>query len=460
MSTTAGPVRGLLRTAVADPQELRERGRSERSRVPRRLLAVHVPRDPQIAVRIVEETGRGRLEHLLPLRTGRMAASPFAFLRGSAAVMAHDLACGPRTQLTAQVCGDAHVSNFGFYASPERRLVMDINDFDETARGPFDVDLRRLGASVVVAGREAGATRARTEEAVRDAVRSYRTMLRGLAGMGVLDAWHLRFDEDLLDTIDIEHLSAVLRKATVKAQNNDSRTVAAKWTVATCASDRLFVEQPPLLTQVVGEQEEIIADALGDYVATLAHERALLLNRYHLVDVAFRVVGVGSVGNRTYIALLEGNGPQDTLVLQIKQARPGVFTGYEGFDGTGGHQGRRVVLGQKAMQTTHDALLGWTRIGADDYYVRTFRDMKGSIDPSCLPGHQLDDYARLTGALLARAHARTADARVLTGYLGRGDAADTALVTYAHAYADQTEADHAALVAAVAAGRIPAEHQD
>lgn len=457
--TTARGARSAFCVPV-DPDVLWERGRAARTATPRRMLGVHTRRDPQVAVRIVEETNRGRLPHLVPLRMGRMAASPFAFLRGAAAVMAHDLTGGPMTRLTAQVCGDAHVSNFGFYASPERQLVMDINDFDETARGPFDIDLRRLAASIAVAGREIEADRQQIDEAVSDASWAYRTMMFGLADMHVMDAWNVAFDAELLELVQIEDLGKVLGKAVKKAKDNNSRKVATKWTTSTANDGQRFVEEPPVLTQVTGAEEEAVVEALDAYVGTLAPERALLLSRYSIGDVAFRVVGVGSVGNRTYVVLLQGNGPDDALVLQLKEARPSSLTGRPGCHVAPGHQGERVVRGQKAMQTASDPLLGWTGIGTTEFYVRTFRDMKGGIDPSALAGHQLDDYARLTGALLARAHARTADSRVLAGYLGQGDTVDTALVEYANAYADQTEADHAALVEAVGTGRLPSRGEE
>ncbi|NHC15857.1 DUF2252 domain-containing protein [Motilibacter deserti] len=442
-------------TAWADPAAARARGKASRRAVPRSEHAVLAAsdRDP---VAIVSAGNAGRLEHLVPLRIGRMSASPFAFLRGAAGVMAHDLAGSPRSGLVAQVCGDAHLSNVGFYASPERRLVLDVNDFDETVVGPWEYDLKRLVASVVVAGREAGAGEDACRSAAYDGARAYRQTARTLAKLPFVEAWAFDLGH-LLAATDVDDLGATLERVRAKAVGNGSSKVATRFTQRVENDGWRFLEQPPVLTQVVGREERAIEEGLRGYLATLPEDRRTLLGRFTVADVAFRVVGVGSVGTRAYVALLHGNGEDDALVLQVKESRPSVYAGDPACEPGAEHAGRRVVLGQKAMQTASDPLLGWATVDGRPFLVRTFRDMKGSIDPVTLRGHQLDDYARLCGALLARAHARTLDPRALAAYLGKSDELDVALAAFAMAYADRTEADHAALVAAVRSGRLPAQ---
>ncbi|WP_331272473.1 DUF2252 domain-containing protein [Motilibacter aurantiacus] len=453
---------GTPRRALAAPEavwsgqaEARARGKAARRAVSRSAHAapLRADRDP---VELVERANDGRLAHLVPLRVGRMAASPFAFLRGAAAVMAHDLAGSPVSGLTAQICGDAHLSNVGFYASPERRLVLDVNDFDETVVGPWEYDLKRLAVSVVVAGREAGAPEDTCRQAAYDAARAYRQTARTLAKLPFLQAW--TFDlAQVLAAADVDDLAGTLDRVRDKAVGNGSAKVAARFTQRVQNDGWRFVEQPPVLTQVVGVDERAVEDGLRGYLETLPAERRTLLARFTVADVAFRVVGVGSVGTRAYVVLLHGNGEDDALVLQVKEARSSVHVADPACEPGPGHDGRRVVLGQRAMQTASDPLLGWATVSGRPFLVRTFRDMKGSIDPVTLRGHQLDDYARLCGALLARAHARTLDPRVLAAYVGKSDELDLALTTFAAGYADRAEADHAALLAAVRSGRLPAE---
>ncbi len=437
-----------------DPARLRELGKAARRRTPWASHAVHQPRPAQQAVDIVLAGNEGRLASLVPLRMGRMSAGPFAFLRGAAAVMAHDLNRGPATEgLHAQICGDAHVSNFGFFASPERRQVMDLNDFDETVVGPFEYDLKRLAASIVVCARESGHSGEVAGNAVYDAVKAYRGMTRALAGMRVIDAWSLGFDETLLKRIRAGHLEDVLDRVVRKAAGNNSVKVARK--AARKLGQRWeFDDAPPLLARLAGEERQQVIEGLERYVDTIPPSRAVLLSRYRLADIAFRVVGVGSVGTRAYIALLHGSS-DDPLVLQIKEARPSVYAASSRCRVyPPGNDGERVVFGQQIMQTVSDPLLGWTKVAGRPAMVRTFRDLKGSIDASLLAPNQLDDYARICAALLARAHARSVDAQVLSGYLGSGEQLATHLISYGYAYADQTEADYEAFSAAVRRGSI------
>jgi uncharacterized protein (DUF2252 family) len=391
-----------------------------------------------------------------------MASSPFAFLRGSAGLMAADLTATAVSGAEAQICGDAHASNFGLYASPERRQVMDVNDFDETVRGPWEWDLKRLVASVVVAGREAGVGEQQCRRAARDCVATYRAALREMAGMSVLEAWYLTTDHSTLEHFNIGDLTETFDRVRKKAKKNTSRKVAAKVTQRIERDEWRFVPEPPELTPVSDQIAEEVVDGLESYVEQLKPELRHLLSRFSVEDVAARVVGLGSVGLRSYVVLLHGNG-DDALVLQVKEARASALAAYlpPGSTGDHGHEGARIVRGQQWMQTVNDILLGWTTIGGRPFLVRQFRDMKGSIDPTTLEPHELDDYARVVGAVLARSHGNSADPRLLSGYCDGdrsddGEDFDAALADFAARYADQTEQDHAALLAAARSGRIPA----
>ncbi len=438
-----------------DPAEVRARGKALRDKVSRRAHAewsVDLSRPDPVAV--IDKGNVGRIPELVPLRIGRMIESPFAFLRGAAAVMAEDLRGTPVTGPDAQICGDAHVANFGFFGSAERQLVMDVNDFDESLRGPWEYDLKRLVASVVVAGRQAGVREALCRDSAADAVRAYRHTVDTIAGMGVLRAWQVKEDE-LFATVDVEQLDATLRRVAEKSRRNTSGKVASRWTQRIERSRWKFIEQPPVLREVDPTTAGEVVAGLSTYATTVHDERRWLLGRYAVSDVAFRISGLGSVGLRTYIVLLHGNG-EDPLILQVKEARPPALAPHLPYEPPD-HEGHRTIWAQRLMQTTSDILLGWTSIRGRPYYVRQFRDMKGSVELESLPGNEIDDYARLVGALLARAHSRSLDARLLAGYCGSGDTLDHALQRFAVSYADQTEADHAALVSAVKAGRLPAE---
>ncbi|MFD9356725.1 DUF2252 domain-containing protein [Streptomyces sp. NPDC060031] len=447
----------------------KEIGKALRTRVPRAAHArFEAPAGRPDAVRAVEESNVGRVAELAPIRVGRMAANPFAFLRGSAGLMAHDLSGGPVTGVGAQICGDAHAANFGLYGDARGRLVIDLNDFDETVFGPWEWDLKRLATSLVLAGRVAGADEDTCRAAALDSVGAYRRTMRLLAKLPALDAWNAIADEELVSHTDARDLLGTLERVSEKARNNTSARFAAKSTEAVPdgsrprggAAQRRFVDALPVLRRVGDAEAAAVAASLGPYLRTLQEDRLPLLARYAIHDVAFRVVGTGSVGTRSYVVLLLDHRGE-ALVLQVKEARPSVLLPYLpalGFDSPPEeHEGRRVVAGQKRMQVVSDILLGWTTVEGRPFQVRQFRNRKGSVDPAALAVDQIDDYGRMTGALLARAHAHSADPRVLAGYCGKNDELDEAMAAFAVAYADRSEADHADLVAAVRSGRIAAE---
>ena len=439
----------------------KEEGKALRASVPR---SAHAALDLDVsrpdAVTAVEESGRGRIPGLTPIRVGRMAATPFAFLRGSAGLMAYDLARTPMTGISAQICGDAHAANFGLYGDARGGLVIDLNDFDETVHGPWEWDLKRLAASLVLAGREAGADEDTCRTAAHGAVGSYRRTMRLLAKLPVLDAWNAIADEELVSHADARDLLGTLERVSEKARGNTSGRFAARSTEAAEDGGRRFVDASPVLRRIPDAEAAAVAASLEAYLDTLSEDRLPLLARHTVHDVAFRVVGTGSVGTRSYVVLLLDHRGEP-LVLQVKEARPSALVPHlltAGFDAPSvAHEGRRVVLGQKRMQVVSDILLGWTTVDGLPFQVRQFRNRKGSVDPAALAADQIDDYGRMTGALLARAHAHSADPRLVAGYCGKKDELDEAIATFAVAYADRTEADHAELVGAVRAGRIAAE---
>ncbi|EFL33455.1 conserved hypothetical protein [Streptomyces viridochromogenes DSM 40736] len=439
----------------------KDEGKALRKRIPRgahATLDLHASRPD--AVSAVEESNRGRLPELTAIRVGRMAATPFAFLRGAAGLMAYDLAHTPMTRIRAQICGDAHAANFGLYGDPRGGLVIDLNDFDETVRGPWEWDLKRLVASLVLAGREAGADEDRCRKAAQDAVGAYRRTMRLLAKLSVLDAWNAIADEELVSHTDAHDLVGTLERISEKARRNTSGRFAAKSTEATEDGGRRFVDAPPVLRRVPDAEAAAVAASLEEYVGTLSEDRLPLLARHAVHDVAFRVVGTGSVGTRSYVVLLLDHRGEP-LVLQVKEARPSALVPHlvtAGFEAPQAeHAGRRVVLGQKRMQVVSDILLGWTTVDGRPFQVRQFRNRKGSVDPAALAADQMDDYGRMTGALLARAHSHSVDPRLVAGYCGKSDELDEAMAGFALAYADRTEADHSDLVTAVREGRIAAE---
>ncbi|MEU0332142.1 DUF2252 domain-containing protein [Streptomyces sp. NPDC006193] len=439
----------------------KKEGKALRSDVPRgahRTFAPDAGRPD--AVSAVTESNAGRLPDLTPIRVGRMAATPFAFLRGSAGLMAYDLARTPVTGIGTQICGDAHAANFGLYGDARGDLVIDLNDFDETVHGPWEWDLKRLAASLVLAGREAGADEDTCRDAALDAAGAYRRTMRLLARLPALDAWNAIADEELVSHSDAHDLLGTLQRVSEKARANTSGRFAAKSTEAAADGGRRFVDAPPVLRRVPDAEAAAVAASLEEYAGTLGEDRHPLLARHAVHDVAFRVVGTGSVGTRSYVVLLLDHRGEP-LVLQVKEARPSALVPHLATAGFTtppvAHEGRRVVSGQKRMQVVSDFLLGWTTVEGRPFQVRQFRNRKGSVDPAALAADQIDDYGRMTGALLARAHSHSADPRLIAGYCGKNEELDEAVADFAVAYADRTEADHSDLVAAVRAGRIAAE---
>ncbi|MFE7272139.1 DUF2252 domain-containing protein [Streptomyces sp. NPDC057623] len=454
------------------PTERAALGKEARARVPRsgHALFEHDEKRPD-PVEIIERQSAARVPELVPVRYGRMLESPFRFYRGAAAIMASDLGAAPHTGLTVQLCGDAHLLNFRLLASPERHLVFDINDFDETLPGPFEWDVKRLAASLVIAGRANGFPAKHCDTVVRAGVESYRERMREFAGMRTLDVWYARDDFDRIDELlpgrpGREEKQRAAR-ASEKARSRTSLQAAAKLTRVVDGELRI-ISDPPLITPLSellpGAEGEGLAGTLrelvSDYTASLSSERRGLLSRFHVVDMARKVVGVGSVGTRCWIILLLGRDDEDPLLLQAKEAGDSVlapFCGASAYD----NQGERVVTGQRLMQAASDIFLGWEHVtGIDgrerDFYVRQLRDWKGIARPETMDAGTLGLFARLCGASLARAHARSGDPVAIAAYLGRGDSFDRALVRFARAYADQNERDHQALTDAVSAGRVTA----
>jgi len=391
-----------------------------------------------------------------------MMASPFAFMRGAAIVMANDLASTPRTGIRAQLCGDAHLLNFGAYASPERALLFDVNDFDETLPGPWEWDVKRLAASFVVAGRDSGFDAADCREAAQASVASYRRRMAAFSGMGELEVWYSRVGEEevrglLTDARAGKKTEKKLSKNVRKARGRDSLQALSKLTTVVDGR-RIVRDDPPLLVRIPeGDEIRVQINAiLESYKRTLQEDRRHLLERYRFVDAARKVVGVGSVGRRAYVVLLEGRDRDDPLFLQVKEAGPSVLEGHVE-SSTREHHGHRVVAGQRLMQAASDIFLGWFR-GTEgrDFYWRQLKDMKGSADVGGMSADELVIYAGLCGWTLARAHARSGDRVEIAAYLGKSDRFDRAVADFAVAYADQNERDHAALCAAVASGRLPA----
>lgn len=451
-------------------QELRERGRAERKRVGRRAHGSFRPaKDRPDPVAILTAQDAARLPDLVGLRYARMATSPLAFLRGAAAVMAADLVAAPATELITQLCGDAHVGNIETYATPERRLVLDICDFDETVRGPFEWDLKRMVSSLVLAARQSSYDTEVADAAVSRCVAAYRRTMRAHRSAGVLDVWYASVDEHevlraLGERIDAGELGKELLDASEqvfeRARRRNSRRAARRLLEEVDGRFQMR-EDPPVLSREVlpPNRHEYTLRFLGGYRMSLPTHLRLLLERYEVVDAARRVVGVGSVGTRCFVIVLHGRDEDDPLVLQLKEAGPSVWEPYVSARPPRPH-GRRVVEGQRTMQAASDLFLGWTSaVGPDgvsrDYYVRQFRDMKGSVDVEALDASALVAYAGLCGRLLANAHARGGQAAAISGYLGKGEAFVEAMVRFAHTYADVTERDHQRLLEAIAAGRVP-----
>jgi uncharacterized protein (DUF2252 family) len=457
------------------PAERAARGKMARAEVPR---ASHAEFDPgpdrPDPVALLEEQGKARLPELVPVRYGRMMVSPFTYYRGAALPMASDLATTPASGLAVQACGDAHLSNFGIFGAPDRRLVFDVNDFDETLPGPWEWDVKRLAASLEVAGRDNGFADKDRREIVTAAAAGYRQAMRSFAGMTNLDVWYARADIDQLRAELNSQIKArqrkVLDKGIAKARTRDSMQEVAKLTHLVDGQPRIITD-PPLLVPAaqLAENEQQwetfqsqIADLIAKYRRTLETDRRYLLEQYDYCDLARKVVGVGSVGTRCWIVLMLGRDNSDPLFLQVKEAEESVLSRFVGTSKYA-NQGQRVVAGQRLMQAASDIFLGWVHIvagldGKDrDFYVRQLRDWKFSVDISTMVPPGMRQYGQLCGWTLARAHARSGDRIAIASYLGNSDVFDKAIAQFAVAYADQNEKDHDALVDAVKSGRIMAE---
>jgi uncharacterized protein (DUF2252 family) len=455
------------------PQERLARGKAARVEVPRSSHAAFEPTavrpDP---IELLESQAETRVPELVPIRYGRMLASPFAFYRGAALVMAADLAGTPRSGLQVQACGDAHLSNFGAFASPERRLVFDINDFDETLPGPWEWDVKRLAASLAVAGRENGYSDPERRSVVLAGVATYRGWMRRFAEMRNLDVWYSHFDlEEAIQRLGGQVDQRARKRAEenmAKARTRDSLQAFAKLTHEVDGEPRI-ISDPPLIVPA----EELFPDVgldqlmgtiraiLRSYRRTLQSDRRHLLEQFRFVHLARKVVGVGSVGTRAWIALMLGRDGEDPLFLQVKEAQASVLEGFVGKSAYS-NQGQRVVVGQHLMQASSDIFLGWhhaTGIDGEerDFYIRQLRDWKASAQIELMVPKAMRLYAQMCGWTLARAHARSGDRIAIASYLGTGDAFDRAIADFAEAYADQNERDHQALVKAVEDGRVSAQ---
>src|SRR5215207_2702263 len=437
-------------------QQRRERGRAARQRTPRSSHAVWKPApDRPDPIELLQEQARTREPDLAPIRYARMMPSPFTFMRGSAIIMAHDLGGTPHTGIQAQLCGDCHLLNFGVYASPERTLLFDVNDFDETLPGPWEWDLKRLATSMVVAGRDNGLDDPDCRKAARASVASYRKRMAEFSQMGELEVWYSRVSAvEIVDLISDSKTMKRAKKAMSKARGRDSLQALTKLTTVVDGR-RIIVDDPPLLVRVVDEGlREQLDDILQMYSSTLQDDRRHLLDRYRFVDAARKVVGVGSVGTRAYVVLLEGRDDDDPLFLQVKEAQASVLESYLPNSIYRNH-GHRVVAGQRLMQAASDIFLGWLRgPGGRDFYWRQLRDMKGSVKVERLSPGELVLYAGICGWALARAHARSGDRVQIAAYLGKSERFGVAIADFAKAYADQIERDHAALCAAVKSGKV------
>ena len=456
-----------------DVSERAAAGKAARSQAPRSAHAEWEPAgDRADPVAILEGQGSNRVPELLPIRYGRMAVSPFTFYRGAAAVMAADLSGTPVSGLEVQACGDAHLSNFGVFAAPDRRLVFDLNDFDETLPGPWEWDVKRLAVSFEIAARENGFKRRQRRAALLAVVGRYREAMRQFASMRAIEIWYARLDAEVaMEQVQALDPKAVKRveKGAAKARAKDSLRALNRLTERVDGELRI-ASRPPLLVPV----EELIPDreveqrveneiraVLDHYAETLKGDRRHLLSSYRFRHMAHKVVGVGSVGTRAWIVLLTGRDDEDPLFLQAKEAQASVLEPYAGESRFDNH-GQRVVEGQWLMQAASDSFLGWCPARGIDgrerhFYVRQLWDGKGSAEVEALSPEGLEAYARMCGWTLARAHARSGDAVAISAYLGSGDSFDTAIAEFSASYADQNERDHASLVQAIDSGRLEAE---
>jgi uncharacterized protein (DUF2252 family) len=449
-------------------------GKAARAEVPRSSHAVYEPprRRPD-PIKLLERQAKTRVPELVPIRYGRMLVSPFSFYRGAALIMASDLATTPRSGLQVQCCGDAHLSNFGVFASPERQLVFDVNDFDETLPGPWEWDVKRLAASMLIAARSNDFAVKDQDKIVLDTVEAYRRAIAGFAAMNNLDVWYAHLDiEDTLAELgpQLKPKSAKrTEEVLAKARTKDSMTAFSKLTHVVDGEARIIAEPPlivPIADLVQGSERDEMFDGLHEllreYRATLEHDRRVLIEEFRLTDIARKVVGVGSVGTRCWIALMLGRDGQDPLFLQIKEAEASVLEEFVAPSEFSNH-GERAVTGQRLMQASSDIFLGWLHAesGIDgqerDFYCRQLKDWKGSAEIEQMVPKGMAAYGKLCGWTLARAHARSGDRIAIAAYLGKSDGFDRAIVEFSHAYAEQNERDYQALAAAVKSGRVVAQ---
>jgi uncharacterized protein (DUF2252 family) len=444
--------------------ELIGEGRATRERVPRRA---HGEWEPGAArrgpVETLAEQARTRIAELVPIRHGRMAVSPFTFFRGGAAIMADDLAATPTTGLLVQSCGDAHLTNFGMFAAPDRRLVFDLNDFDETHIASFEWDLKRLAASVAVAARDNGFDEQVQRRIARASALGYQKALERLAEQPFLEIWYTRFDVtpliELADSRVTQKQSKMLRRSVAKAETRTSLQALGRFAQQIDGEFRIK-PQPPVITPVPADQRErmtaLVRDALEHYVGTLEPSQRVVARHYQFADIARKVSGVGSVGTDGYMVLLMGHRDDDPLFLQFKEAQESVLARYS-VPGEYDSEGERVVTGQRIMQTASDPLLGWyvDPGSGRHYYARQLRDKKGSLNPSAMDIDALEAYSEVCGACLGRAHARSGSPWQLVGYIGTGSAFPDAIEQFALRYADQNDRDYAAFMQALEDGRLP-----
>lgn len=453
---TAGLQPAPIAPARPTPTQRLADGKACRHQTPRSAHSDwRVPAERVDPLALLEQSSSSRLKHLVPIRYGRMMASPFHYLRGSPIVMAHDLASTPITGINVQMCGDSHIMNFGLYATPERRLLFDLNDFDETLPGPWEYDLKRLATSCVVAGRSYSLRQNDCREAATTAARAYRERLHEYSQMRLLDVWYSRVDAGAALKV-FQRSGSAGALDLKKARRRNSLQALSK--LAKSVSGRLrIVDNPPLVCRIAEEGlGEVLRRLFHVYVESLQDDRRTLLERYRLVDFALKVVGVGSVGTRCYILLLDSSHCEDPLFLQLKETQASVLEPLLSRSQFANH-GQRVVNGQRMMQSASDMFLGWTSEGGHDYCVRQLRDMKGAADLEHMNASELIDYAELCGWVLARAHARSGDPALIAGYLGQSEVFDEAIADFAEAYADQTVRDYDNFQAAVKAGRLAVE---
>jgi len=446
--------------AMAEPRsrdELRAAGEAARAALPPADLGSWTPaHDRPDPVALLEDQATTRIAELVPVRYGRMAVSPFTFYRGAALPMAADLAAGPNTSIVVTLCGDAHLVNFGLFASPERDLLFDINDFDEALHGPFEFDLKRLAASLVVAGRSRGFTAHDNRHIVHRAIRSYRDRMAGFATMRAIDVYYARVDATGVMAY-VDKRSRAMIEGTVRSTAHHDAVHELPKLAALVDGMRRIVDHPPTVVHRPDITSPLATKLLGRYRETLQEDRRVLLDRYSVTDYALKVVGVGSVGLGAFVVLLSGPDDDDPLILQVKQAEASVYERFLGPSKADSH-GERVVNGQRRLQAQSDILLGWVvGEGGRHWYVRQHQDQKGSAVIETMTLDELATWGELCAWALARGHARSGEPATIAAYLGTDDLVEHAIAEFAAAYADQTERDHAALTAAIASGRITAE---